>query len=140
MSAGADGGRTPRPPTDAVASGNREEPMPRDDESTLYEMQAEIAKALAHPIRLQVLDQIGTGEVAYGTLLARLGISKTNLSQHLAVLRRSGLVLVRRDRSYVHYRLTFPEIKTLCASMRDILARHLALSSKHARLLKREVG
>ncbi|HLE43693.1 MAG TPA: hypothetical protein VJB36_06740 [Methylomirabilota bacterium] len=57
-------------------------------ERRLYQLQAEIAKALAHPVRLRILTVIGPREVPYRALLGDLGISKTNLSQHPAVLRR----------------------------------------------------
>jgi ArsR family transcriptional regulator len=106
----------------------------------LYQMQAEIAKVMANPLRLRILDRIGTGEVPYGDLLAGLGISKTNLSQHLAILRKSGIVTVRRDGVHVHYRLTYPEIKELCSAMRGVLAKHLRESGRQAKLLMRRVG
>jgi ArsR family transcriptional regulator len=103
----------------------------------VYQMQAEIAKVLANPVRLRILDQIGTGELAYGTLLSGLGISKTNLSQHLAILRKGGILTVRREGVNVHYRLTHPEIKDLCSAMRDILAKNLKESGRQAKLLMR---
>ncbi|MBI4590691.1 MAG: winged helix-turn-helix transcriptional regulator [Candidatus Rokubacteria bacterium] len=99
--------------------------MTREPDLQLSRMQAEIAKVLASPIRLRILDQIGTGEVAHRTLLSRLGISKTNLSQHLAILRKGGILRVRREGVHVHYRLTYPEITELCSAMRDILSKHI---------------
>lgn len=114
--------------------------MRRQPDLQLYQMQAEIAKVLANPVRLRILDQIGTGEVAYATLLSTLGISKTNLSQHLTILRQAGLLTVRREGVRVHYHLTYPEIKALCAAMRDILAKHLQESGRQAKLLMRRVG
>jgi DNA-binding transcriptional ArsR family regulator len=103
-----------------------------------YRMQAEIAKALAHPVRLRILNLIGAREVPYGALLDDVGVSKANLSQHLAVLRRAGVLSVRRDGVYVHYRLRFPQIKDLCSAMRDILAKHLNESGRRARFLMRQ--
>ena len=100
-------------------------------------MQAEIAKVLGNPIRLRILNLIGGREVAYGALLDDLGISKANLSQHLSILRKAGIVAVRRDGVHGFYRLTFPEIKELCSAMRDILARHLDEAGRHRRLLMR---
>jgi ArsR family transcriptional regulator len=113
--------------------------MRRQSNLALYQMQAEIAKVLANPVRLRILDQIGTGEVAYGTLLSRLGISKTNLSQHLAILRKGGILSVRREGVHVHYRLTYPEIRDLCSAMRGILAKHLNETGRQAKLLMRRV-
>ncbi len=57
-------------------------------EGRLYQLQAEIAKAVAHPVRLRILTVIGPREVPYGALLGDLGISRTNLSRHPAILRR----------------------------------------------------
>lgn len=114
--------------------------MTRQSDIQLYQMQAEIAKILANPVRLQILDLIGSKEVSYSTLRAELGISKTNLSQHLAILRKGGVLSVRREGIHVHYRLTYPEIKDLCSAMRGILAKHLTESGRQARLLMRRIG
>lgn len=103
----------------------------------LYRMQAEIARVLGSPVRLRILNLIGDREVAYGALLDDLGVSKANLSQHLAILRKAGIVSVRRDGVHVSYRLTFPEIKDLCATMREVLARHLRESGRQGRRLAR---
>lgn len=106
----------------------------------LYRMQAEIAKALASPVRLRIVSLIGHGEVANGALLDDLGISKPNLSQHLALLRRAGVISVRREGLRVFYRLAFPEIKDLCSSMRAVLAKHLAHGARQGqRLMRRAV-
>ena len=109
----------------------------RQADFELYRMQAEIAKVLGNPLRLRILNLIGGREVAYGALLDDLGVSKGNLSQHLAILRRSGVVSVRRDGVHVHFRLTFPEIKDLCSTMRDILAKHLNERGRQGKLLMR---
>ena len=109
----------------------------RESEFELYRMQAEIAKVLGNPMRLRILNLIGGREVAYGLLFDDLGVSKANLSQHLAILRNAGIVTVRRDGAHVYYRLTFPEIKDLCSTMREILARHLNESGRRGKLLMR---
>ena len=107
-------------------------------EMELYRRQAEIAKVLGNAVRLRVLNLIGDGEVAYADLVDTLGVSKANLSQHLGVLRSAGVVSVRRDGVRVYYRLTFPEIKTLCSAMREILAKHLNESGRQGKLLMRQ--
>lgn len=111
----------------------------RQAEIELYRMQAEIAKVLANPTRLRILSLIGDGEAPNGALLEALGISKPNLSQHLAILRRAGVVSVRREGLHVYYRLTFPEIKDLCSAMREILARHLTETGRQGKRLMRRV-
>lgn len=114
--------------------------MDRDTELQLYQMQAEVAKALANPIRLRILNRIGLNEVPYAALRAELGISKTNLSQHLAVLRKSGVLSVRREAGQVRYRMTDPEIKELCQRMREVLAKRLTAAGRQGRLLMRRIG
>jgi ArsR family transcriptional regulator len=109
-------------------------------DGSLFERQAEIAKVLANPTRLRILSLIGAREVSYAALLRDLGVSKTNLSQHLAILRRAGVVVMRRDGVHAHVRVAFPEITGLCAAMRDILARHLAEGGRQARVLLRRAG
>jgi ArsR family transcriptional regulator len=110
----------------------------RNAELDLYRMQAEIARVLGNPVRLRILNLIGDREVAYGALLDDLGVSRANLSQHLAILRKAGVVSVRREGVHVHYRLTFPEIKDLCSTMRGILAKHLNESGRQGKLLMRQ--
>jgi DNA-binding transcriptional ArsR family regulator len=108
-----------------------------DDDHELYRLQAETAKVLANPVRLRILNLIGSGEVANGALLKALGVSRANLSQHLALLRRAGIVTERREAVRVYYRLTFPEIKDLCAAMREILAKRLAENGRQGKRLLR---
>jgi ArsR family transcriptional regulator len=106
-------------------------------EFELYRMQAEIAKVMANPVRLRILTLIGHREIANTSLLDELGISKANLSQHLALLRRAGIIHVRREGLHVFYRLTVPEIMDLCAAMRGVLTKHLAQSARRGKELMR---
>lgn len=106
----------------------------------LYELQAGIAKALGHPARLRILDVVGGDEVAFAELARRAGLSKTNLSQHLLVLRTSNVVSVRREGRAAFVRLRYPEIEVLCGAMRDALARHLRTQGKRAGELERQAA
>jgi DNA-binding transcriptional ArsR family regulator len=106
----------------------------------IYRIQAEILKALAHPVRLEILNLIGSGEMSFGKLLLALGIPKTNLSQHLAILRKTHIVTDRRDGVKMLYRLAFPEIAEACHSVGEALARHFIHVGEQARVLLREAG
>ena len=64
---------------------------------TLYDAFAEVAKAVAHGHRLQLLEHLAQGDRAVENLAARTGISVANASQHLQQLHRAGLVTVRRE-------------------------------------------
>jgi ArsR family transcriptional regulator len=66
---------------------------------------AAVGRALADPKRLCVLESLAGGELSVGDLSSRVGCQIPNMSQHLAVLRRAGLVSSRRDGATVYYRL-----------------------------------
>lgn len=85
----------------------RADPSPADlSELAVHADQAAaLLKALAHPARLMVLCALAQGERSVGALNAGVPLTQSALSQHLARLRAQGLVLTRRDRQQIHYRL-----------------------------------
>ena len=97
-------------------------------------------RALAHPLRLEVVHLLGSREISFGELLVQMEISKTKLSQHLAVLRRSRIVAARRDAARIFYRLTHPEIQAACDAVSHVLSRHLAELQSETTVLLRRVG
>lgn len=107
----------------------------QSEDKRIYQLQASIVKALAHPLRLEILHLLGDREVASGELLSRLGVAKAKLSQHLAVLRQRGIVTDRREGVHVFYRLTHPEIEKACQAVQEVLARHLKETGREARVL-----
>ena len=86
-----------------------------------YLRQATIYKAFAHPTRLQLLDALNRGERGVSYLQQRLRITKTNLSQHLTLLKSAGLVTCRREGRLVYCSLAMPQVSRSLASVRDIL-------------------
>ena len=66
---------------------------------------AGIARALADPKRLCVLEQLADGERSVSDLSRDVGCQVPNMSQHLSVLRTAGLVASRRDGNTIFYRL-----------------------------------
>ncbi len=71
---------------------------------------AAIARALADPKRLCVLETLARGERSVSDLSRDVGCQVPNMSQHLAVLRSAGLVAARRDGSTIYYRLSDPRV------------------------------
>jgi DNA-binding transcriptional ArsR family regulator len=92
----------------------------------LYQLKSEFFKTLGHPARIRVLELLGQREHAVSELLPVVGVEATNLSQHLAVLRRAGLVVTRKDRAAVYYSLTSPRVAELLAVARGILTEVLS--------------
>ncbi len=87
----------------------------------LYQVKAEFFKTLSHPARIRVLELLGQREHAVSELLAEIGIEAANLSQQLAVLRKAGLVMTRKEGNSVYYSLTSPRVAELLAVARGIL-------------------
>ena len=73
---------------------------------THYDQLAARFKALAHPVRLQILDMLRSGEACVCHMETALGRRQAYISQQLMVLRDAGLVDARRDGLQVFYRLT----------------------------------
>ena len=69
-----------------------------------YEKQAQVFRALAHPVRLRILDILSKQEACVCHLTAILGQRQPYVSQQLATLRESGLVADRREGTLVYYR------------------------------------
>lgn len=92
----------------------------------LYQAKAEFFRMLGHPVRIRVLELLGTGPQQVRDLLADTGIEASSLSQQLAVLRRAGIVVSRRDGSGVTYALAGPDVADLMRAARRILTEMLA--------------
>jgi len=87
---------------------------------TLLTQFAAVAKAVAHPHRLELLEQLAQGERSVEVLADRIRVSIANASQHLQHMRRAGLVAGRRDGKFVFYRLADDAVLDLLASLRRI--------------------
>jgi rhodanese-related sulfurtransferase/DNA-binding HxlR family transcriptional regulator len=73
--------------------------------STVRAALAEVAKALGHEHRIELIEQLAQGPRSVDALATRMGLSVANTSQHLQHLRRTGLVTAQRDGKRVIYRL-----------------------------------
>lgn len=89
------------------------EPM---DES-FYEIKARLIAVLANPKRLQILDLLGERERTVSEMAEELGMAQTTASQHLAIMRKAGVVESRKEGNFVYYRLADPKIAEACAVM-----------------------
>lgn len=99
-----------------------------DDE--IFERQARICKAFAHPGRLRILDLIGHGERGVSDLQKELGLSKTNISQQIAVLKSAGVLATRRNGKQIYCSLAIPEVKQACQLIRGVLRAQIAATNR----------
>jgi DNA-binding transcriptional ArsR family regulator len=82
---------------------------------------AEVLKAMADPTRLKILHCLHSGERCVSDILEVVGGSQANVSKHLSVLKRAGLVDNRRDGLNVFYRITDEGVFTICRNVCDSL-------------------
>jgi len=81
---------------------------------------ARLLRVLANPHRLRVLCALSDGELPVGELNARVDLSQSALSQHLAVLREDGVVATRRDGQTIHYRLKDGPAVAIVRTLQDL--------------------
>ncbi|MEK7777176.1 MAG: metalloregulator ArsR/SmtB family transcription factor [Chloroflexota bacterium] len=91
----------------------------------LYDLHAAICKTFASPWRLRIVEALGDRECSVSQLVELLGISKSNVSQHLGIMREKGVVEYRREGGHVFYRLSNPKILAACRLMREVLLEQL---------------
>ena len=91
----------------------------------VYEIKASLFRVLGHPARVRILELLRDGERSVGALQAELGLDSGGTSQHLAALRRLGLVTPRREGTSVYYSVEDVRVFDLLAAGRDLITRRL---------------
>jgi DNA-binding transcriptional ArsR family regulator len=105
---------------------------------SLQAFKADFFRALAHPVRIRILETLGSGERTVQELQQRLDLEQPIVSQQLAVLRAKQIVTARKLGTAVHYALSDPLVTKLLAVARDIFNNHFADSRSMLRELQRE--
>jgi ArsR family transcriptional regulator len=100
-------------------------------------MHAELCKTLSNPTRLEILNLLRDKERAVSELTALTGVRQATISQHLAVLRQSGVVSTRKDGASIFYKIANPKIIDACEIIREVLFEHLAEMEKLAKVVVR---
>ena len=91
----------------------------------VHEAKASLFRVLGHPVRVRILELLRDGERSVGALQADLGLDSGGTSQHLAALRRIGLVESRREGTSVIYRVGDERVFDLLEAGRAIIERQL---------------
>jgi DNA-binding transcriptional ArsR family regulator len=87
----------------------------------LYKLKAEFFKTLGHPARIRILELLAQREHSVGELQVEVGLEASHMSQQLAVLRRAGVVVARKQGNSVIYAMASPDIAELLAVARKVL-------------------
>lgn len=100
--------------------------MEQDIAEQLQQLHARVCKAIADPKRLLIINELRDRELSVGDLCEALGVSQSNVSQHLAVLRERGIVSTRRVGTSVFYSLRSQKIVQAVDLLREFMAEDLA--------------
>ncbi len=107
-----------------ASAGIRGDGMPR--EGTFQDMlvhaddAAILMKMLANSVRLLILCHLVDGELSVGAINRRVSISQSALSQHLALLRRDGLVRTRREAQSVYYSIKSEKVRRILTLLHEL--------------------
>jgi DNA-binding transcriptional ArsR family regulator len=106
----------------------------------LQTFKAEFFKALAHPLRIRILELLRRRECSVQELQVALGFDQAAVSQQLAVLRARGVVTARKEGTTVRYSMRDPAVGELLDTARRIFNRQLVGTQTMLRALRREGG
>ena len=92
----------------------------------VFDHQAKLLQALAHPVRLEILEVLRDGEQCVCHLESVLGLRQAYMSQQLMALRKVGLVTHRKDGLRVYYRVLDPGVYAILDVARNLVGRQAA--------------
>ncbi|OFY86684.1 MAG: hypothetical protein A3F72_15720 [Bacteroidetes bacterium RIFCSPLOWO2_12_FULL_35_15] len=103
----------------------------------VYELHAEVCKALGNSLRIEVIDILQKGELCFSDILEETGGLKSNLSQHLSIMVSNGILKVRKDSRCNYYSLSSSKVAKACSLMREVLIENLKKQQElHKSILK----
>ncbi|UKJ06263.1 ArsR/SmtB family transcription factor [Solitalea lacus] len=91
----------------------------------IFQLHADVCKALGNPLRIEVINLLENKELCFTDLLEITGGLKSNLSQHLSVMTKKGILKVRREGQCNYYSLASLKVAQACRLMREVLIENL---------------
>lgn len=91
----------------------------------IFRLQASICKIMSSPVRMELIYALKGGERTVSELVEELGLTKSNVSQHLAILKGADMVTARREGVNIYYSISSPKIVEACRLMREVLLERL---------------
>ncbi|KPJ86290.1 MAG: hypothetical protein AMS17_13130 [Spirochaetes bacterium DG_61] len=87
----------------------------------MYELQSGFCSTFSSPKRLEILNVLRDSELTVSEILERMSISKTNLSQHLAVMKNQGVLETRREGQHIYYHVANKKILQAYDLIQEVL-------------------
>ena len=101
----------------------------------LFEKQAEIAKAIAHPLRIAIVNFLKDGEQCVCDIAQYIGAERSNVSRHLSVMVNAGLLEYRKEGLKVIYKLKTPCILDFFSCVSSVLKQQVRDNEKLLKVL-----
>lgn len=90
-------------------------------QQTFYEVRARVIKAMAHPTRLFIVDNLAEGDLCVNDLTKKIGADMSTVSKHLSILKNAGIVQTRKKGTQVYYNLKMPCILNFFGCVESVL-------------------
>ena len=94
----------------------------------IYALRAEIFKALSHPIRLKIVECVSKGEKSVGEIVKHVNAEASNVSRHLALLKKAGILSDRKEGLNIYYHLEIPCVMDFFSCVNKVLKTRLELN------------
>ena len=95
----------------------------------IYQLHADVCKALAHSIRIEIIDLLQDNEMGFGEIADKTGISKSSLSQHLSIMVEKGILIQRKEGLNSFFKVSTDKVSQACRLMREVLIERLEKST-----------
>lgn len=105
-------------------------------EDIVVKLTSDFFKALSHPVRLNILRTLKDGERCVCEIIEELDIEQSNLSQHLGLMKKQGLLDSRKDGQKVIYRIVYPSVLDVVNAAEKTLSEQIADSQGLLKFLK----
>ncbi|MFH1624669.1 MAG: metalloregulator ArsR/SmtB family transcription factor, partial [Pseudomonadota bacterium] len=101
----------------------------------MYSLRAEIFKALSHPIRLKIVECVSREEKTVGEIVKYVDGEASNVSRHLAVLRKAGILSDRKEGLNIYYQLEIPCVMDFFTCVNKVVKTRLELNRELLKMI-----
>lgn len=105
-------------------------------EDIVIKLTAELFKTLGHPVRVKILHMLSKGELCVCNMIEEIDIEQSNLSQHLGLLKKQGLIDSRKDGQRVIYWIEYPSVIQLIRAAEQTLSEQIGHSQSLLKFMK----
>ena len=104
----------------------------------VYKVKADFLRALGHPMRLKLIEELKHGEKSVGYLVNKFKIGQSSISRHLLALRNSGILSSRQEKTTVYYYIADHDIFYVLRPIAVMLRKKFKASEKLLNTLGKE--